>query len=72
MMDIAKYMFIMGSKGKFKFYVHVDETKWPLSEKNVKEVWFENVEKTIPGGIVNKLDNKPGLLKRIFSWFGRK
>ncbi len=72
MMDIAKYMFIMGSKGKFKFYVHVDETKGPLNEKSVKEIWFDSIEKRYPGGIISKLDNKPSFFKRILSWFRRE
>lgn len=62
-MDVIKYMFVMGSKGKFKFYAHANEEAAPLGEKEIKKAWFENLDDEY--GIKAGLDNKPpSLLNR--------
>lgn len=63
MMDVIKYMFVMGSKGKFKFYAHANEETATFGEKAIKKAWFENLDDEY--GIKAGLDNKPpSLLNR--------
>lgn len=68
MMDLAKYMFAQGSKGKFKFYAAVDSDKEAIKEKNIKKDWFNglNAQRNINAS----LGNRPGLFKRIGNFFG--
>lgn len=69
MMDVAEYMFMMGSKGKFGFYGHADDEKTSYSEKSIKMGWFKQ--------FINKheidttsLKSKPGLIKTIADGIG--
>lgn len=63
MMDVIKYMFVMGSKGKFTFYAHANEQTAPFGEKEIKKAWFEKFDDEY--GIKTGLDNKPpSLLNR--------